>query len=81
MSLLLEEQTEGFLGAKLGNASEVLHTEAIKHFGSCKCTCAEAQRTFYVIWNKWLSRDTFLIHILSIQTASAFSLFLGKYLW
>jgi len=32
--VLLEEQAEGFFRAQLGNAGEVLHTEAIQNLGS-----------------------------------------------
>jgi len=62
MFLLLEEQPEGFLCTKLCNTSEIFDAKAIKHFGTSKCACTEAEGTFYVVWNKWLGRGYFVIH-------------------
>src|ERR1035438_5925406 len=66
--VLLLKQPEGFLGGKLGDSGKIFDAQPIQHFGTSKCACAEAQRAFYVVWNKWLCRRKGLIHILSIHS-------------
>ena len=44
MVVLLEEQAEGFFRAKLGNAGEILHTEAIQNLGTLQLALAQTQR-------------------------------------
>jgi hypothetical protein len=42
--VLLEEQAEGFFRAQLGNAGEILNTEAIQNLGSLQLAFAQTQR-------------------------------------
>jgi hypothetical protein len=42
--LLLKEQAERFLRAQLGNAGEILDTEAIQNLGSLQLAFAQTQR-------------------------------------
>ena len=44
MGVLLLEQAEGFFRAKLGNAGEVLHPEAIQNLSSLQFAFAQTQR-------------------------------------
>jgi hypothetical protein len=46
MFLLLLEEPEGFLGAKLGNAGKIFDAKAIKHLGALQLAFAQAQRAF-----------------------------------
>jgi hypothetical protein len=41
--LLLLEQSEGFLGAELGDSGEILDSKPIQDFGSAEFTGTEAQ--------------------------------------
>jgi hypothetical protein len=42
--VLGHEQPDGFLGAELGDTSEILDPKAIQYLSSGKLTCAQAQR-------------------------------------
>jgi hypothetical protein len=46
VGVLLLEQSEGFLGGKLGNTGEVLDAKSVENFGAAKFACATAQRAF-----------------------------------
>jgi len=45
----LEEQTEGFFRAQLGNSREVLHAEAIQNFSPFQLALTQTQRALYGI--------------------------------
>ena len=42
--VLLEEQTEGFFRTQLGNAGEILNTEAVQHLSSLQLAFAQTKR-------------------------------------